>query len=68
MKMLSGYLKSQREWSAKTFGIGLRTVGICKHIRKELLEIEAEPYDLDEWIDVMILAMDIGGLEVTQIH
>ena len=28
------------------------------HIRKELLEIEAAPNDLAEWIDVVILAFD----------
>ena len=28
------------------------------HIRKELLEIEADPGDLMEWIDVAILALD----------
>ena len=28
------------------------------HIRKELIEIEAEPTDVTEWIDVAILALD----------
>lgn len=28
------------------------------HIRKELREIEASPLDLEEWIDVVILALD----------
>jgi hypothetical protein len=31
---------------------------VVDHIRKELKEIESEPLDLDEWIDVMILAAD----------
>jgi len=51
-------LQKQEEWSSKTFGHGLRTLGIIKHIRKELLEIEKSPHDLFEWIDVIILALD----------
>jgi hypothetical protein len=31
---------------------------VVDHIRKELLEIEADPTDLKEWIDVIILAFD----------
>ncbi|WP_247875319.1 dATP/dGTP pyrophosphohydrolase domain-containing protein [Ochrobactrum sp. Marseille-Q0166] len=52
------YYARQIEWSKKTFGPALRTLGILEHIRKELKEIEAEPHDLSEWIDVVILAMD----------
>ena len=52
------HLKRQRAFSEKTFGPGPRTVGISKHIRKELLEIEEAPFDLKEWIDVVILALD----------
>jgi hypothetical protein len=52
------HLRHQREWSEKTFGPGPRPEGISDHIRKELLEIEAAPDDLEEWIDVAILALD----------
>jgi hypothetical protein len=52
------YVERQAEWSNRTFGAGWRTKGIVEHIRKELLEILADPGDLEEWIDVMILAMD----------
>lgn len=55
---LEGYLNRQREWSKRTFGPGRRVGGITKHIEKELNEIRANPSDLTEWIDVMILAMD----------
>lgn len=55
---LGSYLRTQWEWSAKTFGNGRRTLGILDHIKKELLEIEAQPTDLSEWVDVVILAMD----------
>lgn len=52
------HLFRQRKWSEKTFGPGRRTKGITDHIRKELLEIERNPDDTKEWIDVVILALD----------
>jgi hypothetical protein len=52
------HLQRQRQWSERTFGPGLRTAGVCDHIRKELREIEADPTDLREWVDVVILALD----------
>lgn len=51
-------LDRQRSWSAETFGPGPRTLGVLNHIRSELDEIEADPEDLSEWIDVIILAID----------
>jgi hypothetical protein len=55
---VSTYMERQIEWSVRTFGVGHRTMGLIKHIGKELAEIEENPLDLMEWIDVMILAMD----------
>lgn len=52
------YIARQRTWSADTFGSGDRTQGVLDHIRKELGEIEENPDDLEEWIDVIILALD----------
>lgn len=52
------FFDRRAEWSAQTFGPGDRTQGVVAHIRKELLEIEAEPSDLEEWVDVVLLAMD----------
>lgn len=52
------HLARQIRFSEKTFGHGTRTKGVCEHIRKELGEIENSPHDLDEWIDVAILAFD----------
>jgi hypothetical protein len=52
------HLARQAEWSARTFGPGQRTQGVVDHIRKELREIEAAPDDLEEWVDVVILALD----------
>lgn len=55
---LGTYLRDQWKWSKRTFGDGRRTNGILAHIRKELAEIEENPTDLVEWLDVAILAMD----------
>lgn len=52
------YIERHRAWSLKTFGEGDRTLGTIKHIEKELVEIKAAPGDLEEWIDVVILAID----------
>lgn len=55
---LSDILAGQKQFSENTFGPGDRAQGVVDHIRKELQEIEADPSDLEEWIDVMILAAD----------
>ncbi len=55
---LVAYLQRQWAWSKETFGPALRTKGVVQHIRKELVEIESQPHDLAEWVDVIILAMD----------
>ncbi|WP_236225343.1 dATP/dGTP pyrophosphohydrolase domain-containing protein [Pseudomonas pseudonitroreducens] len=52
------HLQRQREFSERTFGPGARAAGVVDHIRKELREIEGNPGDLSEWIDVAILALD----------
>lgn len=54
----AAHLAHQREWSEATFGPGTRLHGVLDHIRKELTEIEADPADLGEWVDVIILAFD----------
>lgn len=55
---LLDHLYRQRDFSRHTFGPGERTAGVLDHIRKELTEIEANPADLSEWIDVVLLAFD----------
>lgn len=55
---LIAYLRRQRVFSEKTFGPLERRQGVIDHIRKELIEIEADPDDLKEWIDVVTLALD----------
>jgi len=58
MKELEDYIQRQKEWSMKTFGEGRRTIGLCKHIESELLEIKKNPEDVMEWIDILILGLD----------
>ena len=55
---LIAHLHRQRAFSLRTFGPGPRAEGVIDHIRKELREIEADPTDLEEWIDVVLLAFD----------
>lgn len=55
---LADYVGRQQAWSARVFGLGARTIGITKHIEKEIEEVRASPDDLMEWIDLMIIAMD----------
>lgn len=52
------HLHRQRAFSERTFGPGERTAGVLDHIRKELIEIEADPHDVSEWVDVILLALD----------
>ena len=52
------HLERQREWSARTFGPGARTAGVIDHITKELDEVAADPADVLEWADLLILAFD----------
>lgn len=52
------FLNARWEWSTETFGRGKRTLGILRHIQKELVEVQETPEDLDEWIDIINLALD----------
>lgn len=54
----AAHLERQRQWSEQTFGPGSRLLGVLDHIRKELVEIEQDPTDVEEWVDVLILAFD----------
>lgn len=52
------HLEKQKEFSLNSFGPGHRTAGVIDHIRKELREIEENPLDLEEWIDLILLSFD----------
>ena len=51
-------LVAQKHFSRGAFGPYFRPKGIVDHIRKECVEILEDPNDLEEWIDVAILAFD----------
>lgn len=55
---LISHLRRQRKFSERTFGPGARAASVVNHIRKELIEVEADPSDIREWVDVIILAFD----------
>jgi hypothetical protein len=52
------HLKRQKKWSSNTFGPGERTEGIMDHILKEMIELRENPEGIEEWIDIVILALD----------
>jgi hypothetical protein len=61
MNWLNGlidWVEKKLEWSYKTFGTAERAEGVCKHIEAELVEIRANPTDVMEWVDVILLAFD----------
>jgi len=55
---LSYFHNEKAKWSLETFGPGDRYSGVVSHIREELKEIEEDPSSLEEWVDVILLAMD----------
>lgn len=55
---LKQHLIRQMAFSHATFGPGQRTQGVIDHIRKELVEVEESGGSPDEWVDVVILALD----------
>jgi hypothetical protein len=58
MNRFTKLIERNKAWSSATFGTNKRTLGLIKHIQKELAEIEADPEDLTEWVDVILLGMD----------
>lgn len=54
---LKAWLRRQMDFSVNAFGPGDRSEGISAHIRKELEEVRQDN-SLEEWIDVVILALD----------
>lgn len=58
MRDLPKILHRQKRFSVRAFGPGERVAGVIDHIRKELAEVEQNPRDLEEWIDIAMLAMD----------
>lgn len=55
---LKQHLIRQMAFSHATFGPGERTKGVADHIRKELVEVLNSNGASDEWVDVVLLALD----------
>lgn len=55
---LKQHLLRQMAFSHATFGPGTRTKGVCDHIEKEIEEVFDSGGSSDEWVDVVILALD----------
>lgn len=60
---LESYIREQKNWSKKSFGdntfkTGRSHKGLLEHIQKELKEIDNNPTDLYEWVDLIILGLD----------
>lgn len=59
---LLSHLRRQIDFSERTYGPGDRTLGVCDHISKELIEVVSDLVagrpTLPEWVDVIILAFD----------
>jgi hypothetical protein len=52
------HIEDQIEFSSRAFGPTGRLLGVVDHIRRELCEVEEAPYDLEEWVDVILLGLD----------
>ena len=52
------YMRRKNAWSIETFGPTQQVSGVLNHIRKELDEVAADPGDVIEWADLIMLATD----------
>lgn len=55
---LSEYVKKHNFWSRNSFGVHSDPRGLIKHIIKECDEVLEDPTDGEEWVDIIILAID----------
>ena len=60
MMDLVQHIIDQKSWSEETFGPSDRRgpEGVIDHLRKEIEEVTECPGDLEEWIDIVMLALD----------
>ena len=51
-------LQAQFDWQTATFGPATSdsVLGVIDHLEEEIEEVKKEPKDLEEWIDIIILA------------
>lgn len=55
---LKQHLIRQMAFSHATFGPGNRWEGIVDQIKKEIIELEESGGECEEWVDIVILALD----------
>lgn len=60
---LAAHLARQRDFSLRTFGPGYRIEKVIAHLRKEMAEVRANPTDVTEYADMLLLACD-GALRM----
>lgn len=60
MSFFENFWTQSHEWSSKTFGPPYirGPLGPIEHLKKEIKEIEADPNDLEEYIDAFFLILD----------
>jgi hypothetical protein len=51
---------AQSEWSQETFGLDTERgpIGALKHLAKEAVEAQQEPWNLEEYVDCLFLTFD----------
>jgi len=55
---LEDCIKRQQTFALKAFGEGDHSKGLLEHIKKEVIEIYEDASDTEEWVDIIILAME----------
>ena len=55
---LKQHLIRQMKFSHATFGPGQRMEGVLDHMKKEIVEVIDSGGDSDEWVDLVLLALD----------
>ena len=53
---LARFFDEKAEWSRGEFGEVYE--GVLDHMAKEFKEVTEKPFDLEEWVDIVLLAMD----------
>lgn len=56
--MILKYIADHISWSEATFGDRGNMEYLLRHIEKEIAEVKVHPDNLEEWIDIMILAIE----------
>lgn len=54
----AAFIDRKFAWSLDTFGMKVTIHGVLAHLRKEVDEAERNPRDLEEWADVILLAIE----------